>query len=70
MNPSGLFMYSMSPTNEQNMSSNGGYQLVRFPREIGVCECDTNNAQLHIHTHTYTPHPLLVTISVGNDLIN
>jgi hypothetical protein len=33
MNSSGLFIYSMSPTNEQNMSSNGGYQLVRFPRE-------------------------------------
>ncbi len=34
MNPSGPFIYSMSPTNEQNMSSNEGYQLVRFPREL------------------------------------
>jgi hypothetical protein len=34
MNPSGLFIYSMSPNNEQNVSSNGGYQLVSFPREI------------------------------------
>ena len=26
----------MSPPYEQNMSSNGGYQLVRFPREASV----------------------------------
>jgi hypothetical protein len=34
MNPSGLFIYSMSPIDEQNMSSNGGYQLVRFRRKV------------------------------------
>ncbi len=34
MNPFRAFIDSMSPTCEQNMSSNGVYQLVRFP-----CEC-------------------------------
>ena len=29
-----VFLYTMSPSNEQNMSSNRGYQLVRFPRKI------------------------------------
>ena len=35
MNPCRNFIYTMSPTYEQNMSSNGVYQLVRFSRQNG-----------------------------------
>jgi hypothetical protein len=34
MNPFRVSIYTMSLTYEQNMSSNGVYQLVRFPREF------------------------------------
>jgi hypothetical protein len=34
--PFRVFIYTMSPTYEQNMSSNGGYQLGRLSREIIV----------------------------------
>ena len=32
-NPFRVLIYTMSPTYEQNMSSNGGYQLDGFPRK-------------------------------------
>ncbi len=32
MSPFMVFIYTMSPTYEQNMSSNGVYLLVSFPR--------------------------------------
>ena len=33
-NPFGVFLYTMSPANGHNMSSNGAYQLERFPRQF------------------------------------
>jgi hypothetical protein len=36
MSPFRVFIYTMSATCEQNMSSNGVYQLVRFPHELQI----------------------------------
>ncbi len=42
------FHYSISPIYEQNMSSNGAYQLEEFPRKLSVC------AQWDTHAISFT----------------
>ncbi len=44
-NPFKAYIYNISPTYEQNMSSNGTYQLDEFPRQLyiySIIKCSRN----------------------------